>query len=1038
MNAPESISLFISFCEKCVPAGLTIIIQTTLIIAVGLLIRHFLRKRNAALQSTILRATLVIVILSPPVSILYVHYGINKIQVPVPVVTDTVAQRDNGRSTKSVDTAGEKDSAYLRSSVRESEKDALRTSSEYRGKVSQHPQPQLKNKPLPDNEQRAQAGRDAHIPQNTGFVPRVISDDSGGFPFHFPRIARDITTVLYCILIAAWIVSSVYYLLKTIIVSLCIVYIRHTGFPAKELYLRICEETASMLGMRVPSIIQHPVVRGTFVCGYIKPAIVLPYGKKEHLMATREVVLHEYAHLARHDTLWNLVCQFVLILLPVQPLISTLLKKVNEVNDYACDDYVLAFGGNRRSYATQLFNISKTYSAGIPEAAVGSGILSSTSPLYDRIDRILDTSYIGIIKVRAFEIVSVVIFSFSSLTLTGFVGFRGESTNGKRLLLPPERQHIERIITHVPEYKLRQSTIDSDTLLKTQKHVENSMDIPHKIGKSKDMSTIIADTGAIDSQINSESDETHIAASVQHPHLTDAEKVIEIPDSIKDPAIETENIADSTFQTDKVNKYIEQTGENSADTILAEPENNTAITEDSETSNISSFSSNNLVLQASAFSNGEFAESFPRAVEVIIPQKFENADRSDPVGKKMIDIYRSVKRNKQYPVWSPDGKWIAFTDVDYGIWMVSAQGGEPKVVYESYYNIDYKNKKLNLGDLETLCFTPDGNEITFRRFYCDETKGTVVELDYNDGIPRYDIENPIPVIESVNIHTGESRVLVDNAFSGNWSYDGRYFAYIYKVSVFYNGVAVLDTATDEWWDTGIKRATEVLFTPDDEYLIVNIREKDTSQKLIKVPFHGGEPVLLAYDKEGDISDCSSDGEWILISEPMENGMKQIVYNTGTTTSMELFPEADFDAYWGKFSPDGTKILFNLREKNRDKAEFEMYIHHINYESQKIHEPSDSVNRTPVNFTLNKNFPNPFNLSTTMEFSLPEHGHTTLVIYNSNGQRVRELISDTLKPGIHHVQWDGRNDFGNRVSSGIYLSRLYFGNSVLTGKMSLVK
>ena len=167
-------------------------------------------------------------------------------------------------------------------------------------------------------------------------------------------------------------------------------------------------------------------------------------------------------------------------------------------------------------------------------------------------------------------------------------------------------------------------------------------------------------------------------------------------------------------------------------------------------------------------------------------------------------------------------------------------------------------------------------------------------------------------------------------------------------------------------------------------------------------------------------------------------MKQIVYNTSTNISTELFPEADFNAYWGKFSPDGTKILFNLREKNRDKSEFEMYIHHINFESQKIHEPSDSDNRTPVNFTLNKNFPNPFNLSTTLEFSLPEHGHTTLVIYNSNGQKIRELISDTLKPGIHHVQWDGRNDFGNRVSSGIYLSRLSFGNSVLTGKMSLVK
>ena len=83
-------------------------------------------------------------------------------------------------------------------------------------------------------------------------------------------------------------------------------------------------------------------------------------------------------------------------------------------------------------------------------------------------------------------------------------------------------------------------------------------------------------------------------------------------------------------------------------------------------------------------------------------------------------------------------------------------------------------------------------------------------------------------------------------------------------------------------------------------------------------------------------------------------------------------------------------------------------------------------------------PNPFNPSTTINFTLPSPDFTSLVIYNLSGQKVRTLIAEDIQPGAHSVVWDGRNDQRMAVSSGLYLSRLRSGKHTATGKMLLMK
>ena len=96
------------------------------------------------------------------------------------------------------------------------------------------------------------------------------------------------------------------------------------------------------------------------------------------------------------------------------------------------------------------------------------------------------------------------------------------------------------------------------------------------------------------------------------------------------------------------------------------------------------------------------------------------------------------------------------------------------------------------------------------------------------------------------------------------------------------------------------------------------------------------------------------------------------------------------------------------------------------------------NKTPKRFALEPNYPNPFNPSTTIRYQLAENSKVTLKIYNLLGQEVRTLMNTHQSNGIHSVIWDGTNNFGQRVTSGVYFYRLQAGDFVKTRKMVLVK
>jgi hypothetical protein len=93
---------------------------------------------------------------------------------------------------------------------------------------------------------------------------------------------------------------------------------------------------------------------------------------------------------------------------------------------------------------------------------------------------------------------------------------------------------------------------------------------------------------------------------------------------------------------------------------------------------------------------------------------------------------------------------------------------------------------------------------------------------------------------------------------------------------------------------------------------------------------------------------------------------------------------------------------------------------------------------PDRVSLGSNYPNPFNPETDILFSLPERTQVSLVIYNILGEKVRILVTGDMDAGIHTIHWDGTDEDGNKVASGIYFYRLKADDFAETKKMILMK
>ncbi len=103
---------------------------------------------------------------------------------------------------------------------------------------------------------------------------------------------------------------------------------------------------------------------------------------------------------------------------------------------------------------------------------------------------------------------------------------------------------------------------------------------------------------------------------------------------------------------------------------------------------------------------------------------------------------------------------------------------------------------------------------------------------------------------------------------------------------------------------------------------------------------------------------------------------------------------------------------------------------------------DTERQFPENFILAQNYPNPFNPETVIRYQIPGQPGTqksvVLKIYNLQGQEIRSLVNSTQTPGAYYVVWDGKNDLGEVVSSGVYIYQITVDNLTETRRMMFLK
>ena len=108
------------------------------------------------------------------------------------------------------------------------------------------------------------------------------------------------------------------------------------------------------------------------------------------------------------------------------------------------------------------------------------------------------------------------------------------------------------------------------------------------------------------------------------------------------------------------------------------------------------------------------------------------------------------------------------------------------------------------------------------------------------------------------------------------------------------------------------------------------------------------------------------------------------------------------------------------------------IEYVNRTTQEI------LNNVPIEFSLGQNYPNPFNPRTKMKYSLPRYAEVNITIYNVLGQEVVVLLNKEKEYGYHVISWNGNDEYGKQVASGVYFARLTTESFTQTKKMLLLK
>ena len=414
------------------------------------------------------------------------------------------------------------------------------------------------------------------------------------------------------------------------------------------------------------------------------------------------------------------------------------------------------------------------------------------------------------------------------------------------------------------------------------------------------------------------------------------------------------------------------------------------------------------------------------AVDIPVDQGDQNPNGTD--GQRTESLYLSLGQDKLNPIWSPDGETITFNDKYYGIWNISSEGGIPELVFDNYLLVKYHGYFIHPGGLEVLGYDADRQSLIFKRFIIDEDRGSRVII--NDFHTPYNatIINPIPIIELLDIETGNRTRLTNEASTCDVSATGKYLAWITQIVNEAPKLMIKAVSTGEEWTIVADNPSIVKFRAGTNTIVYQ-----DSSGIYGCEIHDGDPELISDNTAYRLFDVSPDGEWLLLGSVDNSLLAALHIESGEL--FDIMPNGLIAINNGSFSPDGSLLCVNAKTSRHPESTWEMHLIQLSLESLATDESEKGI---PQPFSIRGPFPNPFNASTRIDYTTETDGPVRMDIYNVLGQKVAAIVDEPLQAGAHSTVWDGRDENGRHLSSGVYIAQISSPDGMKTLRMTLMK
>ena len=398
--------------------AVNLLVQSTLLVTLGLVIARLFRGQGSAVQSAIYRGTLVAVLGCPCASLALNLTGTSGWMLKLPSAKIAHLESKEIELGSPVNESANEKEAPSRQEP-ETGPELAPSLARFEAMSIDSPlptEPFAASKMESNTEESAQSDGQFYKSTTTMEIPaqRLAKNSES-----IPRLARFLISA-YGLISFVWLLGTTFFLIRLWVAFRRTGRIRQHSFPASKQENSLCRQLANQIKVRPPKVRKHALLHSPCLTGIVDPAILLP-SEIDQDLPLQKALAHELAHLWRRDTFWNLLQQVSLSIFFFQPLMWRLVYRLETTAEEVCDDFVVRHCLDRTGYAQQLVDLAESgmMPASITDLRMFAG---RRSLLNRRIARILDTTRKLTTQISPPTLLGIITLALVAATVGGFLG----------------------------------------------------------------------------------------------------------------------------------------------------------------------------------------------------------------------------------------------------------------------------------------------------------------------------------------------------------------------------------------------------------------------------------------------------------------------------------------------------------------------------------------------------------------------------------------------------------------------------------------